>query len=154
WGGGKTSLMKMLEKSLDPESWPEGSEERNRCEKTACLYFNGWLFEGYDDAKSAILGSVLLALGEHTRLGPKVRKRCVSLLKSVNWMRVASLGLKHVAVPAIAAFASGGTSLVPALAGSFASLVPSTYTSQSTTQSDTNASEKSKGDSESVDWES
>src|SRR5262245_3229468 len=92
WGGGKTSLMKMLEKSLDPESWPIGSAERQQCEKVACLYFNGWLFEGYDDAKSAILSSVLLALGEHTRLGPKVRKRCASLLKSVNWMRVASLG--------------------------------------------------------------
>jgi hypothetical protein len=124
WGGGKTSLMKMLQCSLEPDHWPEGSPEKARYEKTACLYFNGWLFEGYDDAKSAILGSVLVALGEHARFGPQVRDKCVSLLKSVNWMRVASLGLKHVAVPAIAAFASGGTSLVPALIGSLGSLLP------------------------------
>ena len=49
WGGGKTSLMKMLEHSLEPESWPNESPERERCKKIACLYFNGWLFEGYDD---------------------------------------------------------------------------------------------------------
>lgn len=124
WGGGKTSLMKMLEASLEPEFWKEQSPERERCEKIACLYFNGWLFEGYDDAKSAILSSVLVALGEHKRFGPKVRDKCVSLLKSVNWMRVASLGLKHVAVPAIAAFATGGASLVPAFAESLGSLLP------------------------------
>lgn len=154
WGGGKTSLMKMLEKSLDPKSWPEGSTERERCEKTACLYFNGWLFEGYDDAKSAILSSVLLALGEHTRLGPKVRSKCVELLKSVNWMRVASLGFKHVAVPAIAAFASGGTSLVPALAGSLASMLPLPKEGKASDESASDAGEKSKAEGESVDWES
>lgn len=107
WGGGKTSLMKMLQESLEPEHWKEGSAERQQCERIACLYFNGWLFEGYDDAKSAILSSVLTALGEHKRFGPKLRDGCVSLLKSVNWMRVAHLGLKHVAIPAIAAFATG-----------------------------------------------
>lgn len=64
WGGGKTSVMKMLEKDLDPE-WCEEQSEKNLYEKTACLYFNGWLFEGYDDAKSAILSSVLLQLGAH-----------------------------------------------------------------------------------------
>ena len=123
WGGGKTSLMKMLQESFDPEHWPEGTPERQQCERTACLYFNGWLFEGYDDAKSAILSSVLTALGEHKRFGPKLRDGCVSLLKSVNWMRVAHLGLKHVALPAIAAFATGGASLVPSFAASMGGLL-------------------------------
>jgi predicted KAP-like P-loop ATPase len=91
--------MKMLQESFEPEHWPEGSEQRSQCEQIACLYFSGWLFEGYDDAKSAILSSVLVALGEHKRFGPKVRAKCVSLLKSVNWMRVAHLGLKHAAIP-------------------------------------------------------
>jgi hypothetical protein len=154
WGGGKTSIMKMLEKSLEPESWPAGSADRERCEKIACLYFNGWTFEGYDDAKSAILSSVLLALGEHTRWGPKVRRRCVSLLKSVNWMRVASLGLKHVAVPTIAAYASGGTSLVPAFAGSLASLVPWGHQSESGGDAGGESKKEAHDGGESVDWES
>src|SRR5438270_5233920 len=53
WGGGKSSLMKILQKSLDPESWQAGSDERSRCEKYACLYFNGWMFEGYPHVNSA-----------------------------------------------------------------------------------------------------
>jgi len=120
WGGGKSSLMKILEHSLEPESWPEGSPARAQCEKIACLYFNGWLFEGYDDAKSAILTAVLLALGEHKRFGPKIRGKVASLLKCVNWMRVARLGFKHVAIPAIAAYASGGATLVPGFLGGVA----------------------------------
>lgn len=120
WGGGKSSLMKILERDLDPETWPEGSSERTEREKIACLYFNGWLFEGYDDAKSAILTAILLSLGENKRFGPKVRGKVAALLKSVNWMRVARLGFKHVAVPAIAAYATGGASVVPGLLGSAA----------------------------------
>jgi hypothetical protein len=127
WGGGKTSLMKMLQESFEPEHWDEGTQERQQCERIACLYFNGWLFEGYDDAKSAILSSVLTALGEHKRFGPKLRDGCVSLLKSVNWMRVAHLGLKHVALPAIAAFATGGVSLVPSFVASMGGLLPSPH---------------------------
>ena len=123
WGGGKTSLMRMLEHDLDPDNCGDDAGRQSELSGVACLYFNGWLFEGYDDAKSAILSSVLVALVEHKRFGPKVREKAESLLKSVNWMRVASLGMKHVAFPAIAAYATGGTSLLPTLAQSMGSLV-------------------------------
>lgn len=45
WGGGKTSIMKMLETDLDPNSYSDPEEKANY-ENIACLYFNGWLFEG------------------------------------------------------------------------------------------------------------
>lgn len=124
WGGGKTSLMRMLEESLDPEKWPKESKEQKSCEKVVCLYFNGWQFEGYDDAKSAILTSVLTSMGEHKRFGPKFRDGCTSLLKSVNWMRVAHMGFKNVALPAIAAYATGGASLLPTFITSMAGYLP------------------------------
>ena len=41
-GSGKSSLMKMVKKSLDTD------------EKTLTVEFNGWLFEGYEDAKTAL----------------------------------------------------------------------------------------------------
>jgi len=121
WGGGKTSIMKMLESDLDPENYTDPNVKA-RYEKIACLYFNGWLFEGYDDAKSAIISSVLLQLGEHQRFGPKVRERVVSLMKSVNWMRAARFGFKEVALPAVAAYISGGATIVPSLVKSVFSL--------------------------------
>jgi hypothetical protein len=117
WGGGKTSIMKMLERDLDPETYPEGSAERLRYENLAVIYFNGWLFEGYDDAKSAILSSVLLSLGEHKRFGPKIRDGAINLLKSVNWMRAAKFGAKHVALPALLAAATGGVAAIPMALG-------------------------------------
>ena len=117
WGGGKTSIMKMLERALDPDNYQD-QEEKAKYNRIACLYFNGWIFEGYDDAKSAILSSVLLQLGEHKRLGPKVRDKVVSLLKSVNWMRLARFGFKEIAFPAMSANLTGGASLIPTLASS------------------------------------
>lgn len=122
WGGGKTSIMKMLEASLDPDSYDD-PKKKAEYEDIVCLYFNGWLFEGYDDAKSAIISSVLLQLGEHKRFGPKVKDKVVSLMKSINWMRAARLGFKEVALPAIAAYISGGATVVPSLMSSAAGML-------------------------------
>lgn len=115
WGGGKTSVLKMLEQDLDPDRYNDGPT-KERYKKVACLYINGWLFEGYDDAKAALLTSVLMALGEHKRFGPKVRQKAAGLIKSVNWMRVARFGIKEVAIPAVAAYVSGGATAIPAIA--------------------------------------
>jgi len=154
WGSGKTSIMKMLEADLDPEKY-EG-EERAKYERMACLYFNGWLFEGYDDAKSAILTSILLQLGEHKRFGPKVQDGVVSLLKSVNWMRLARLGIQHVALPAAAAYITGGASLIPSLAASAGLLltggVPSHPGAADQSQS-TDAANNESTTEEKTDWE-
>jgi hypothetical protein len=158
WGGGKTSIMKMLQKGLDPESHL-APEEKRRCERVACLYFNGWLFEGYDDAKSAILSAVLMALGEHQRFGPKIRAQAVSLLKSVNWMRVVRLGIKEVAAPAIAAYMSGGATAVPGALGVLGRLTGGLLGGAGEHQADDpsaagGAGEKKGAKDDKIDWES
>ena len=150
WGGGKTSIMKMLETDLDPENYTD-PDEKAKYENIACLYFNGWLFEGYDDAKSAIISSVLLQLGEHKRFGPKIRDNVVSLMKSINWMRVARLGLKEVALPAVAAYVSGGASIVPSLVKSTAGLIGG-LKDESTDEVEESSGDKS-DDTEGVNWE-
>src|SRR6266568_4653402 len=95
WGGGKSSILRMLEQDLLRE------------EDIACLLFNGWTFEGYDDAKSALISSILIQLGEHKRFGPKVRDKVVSLLKRVNYMRVASMILRNASYATSAATGLG-----------------------------------------------
>ncbi|MDT4967816.1 MAG: hypothetical protein QOJ64_2553 [Acidobacteriota bacterium] len=112
WGNGKTSIMRMLERELDPDSH-ETSEEKAKCEPIAVLYFNGWLFEGYDDAKSALLSSILKQLSEHKRFGPRVREKVSKLFKRVDWMRVSKAGLSAIALPAIAAYASAHPEFAP-----------------------------------------
>ena len=112
WGNGKTSIMRMLEQDLDPDS-QEDPAEKIKCESVAVLYFNGWLFEGYDDAKSALLSSILKQLAEHKRFGPKVREKVSKLFKRVDWMRVSKAGLTAIALPAIAAYASTHPEFAP-----------------------------------------
>ena len=107
WGGGKTSIMQMLERSLSQKFWKEGSPEAIECTNTAVVYINTWQFEGYDDAKAAILSSVLLRLQEHERFGAKVRKKALRLLHGVNVMRLARLSFKY-GLPAVAAATAAG----------------------------------------------
>ena len=47
WGSGKSSLMHMCIKKLKGQN-----------DDTVCLLFNGWLYESYDDAKTAIVLNV------------------------------------------------------------------------------------------------
>jgi predicted KAP-like P-loop ATPase len=117
WGGGKSSIMQMLKDDFEKET--EGQDaEAGRYKGVAVLYFNGWLFEGYDDAKAALLSSILTALRDHKRFGPKLKERATSLLKRVDYMR----GLRMLFTGALAggvAAATGGIGLaavVPAIA--------------------------------------
>ena len=99
WGGGKSSIMKMLQKELsNEEAYPN----------VVCLYFNGWTFEGYEDAKSALLSSILIQLGEHKKFGAKAKDWVVKLLKRLRWMELGKLAVKHVGIP-IAVAATGGS---------------------------------------------
>lgn len=89
WGAGKSSLVKMIGKDLDTQSGDN---------KYIFLEFNAWLYQGYDDAKSALLQSVSMKLSEEmkkqgieetTPLGEKFK----SFLKRINWLQVSKLAL-------------------------------------------------------------
>src|SRR5258707_9696749 len=107
WGGGKSSIMKMLQKELtNEEAYPD----------IVCLYFNGWTFEGYEDAKSALLSSILIQLGEHKKFGAKAKDWPVKLLKRLKWMEMGKLAIKHVGIPIVAAAETRGRSADPVAA--------------------------------------
>jgi GTPase SAR1 family protein len=118
WGSGKSSIMKMLQHDLEADNYSKESADYAQLKGVACLYFNGWLFEGYDDAKSALLSSVLTELSEHKNFGPKIKEKATKLLRSVDWMRLARFGFKEVAFPTALAFITGGASILPTLIAS------------------------------------
>ena len=105
WGSGKSSILQIIREQLNILD-----------DGTFVLYFNGWLFEGYDDAKAALLESIVNAFDENEKFVPKVKEKAKKLLKSVNWMRVLGFGFKNVALPIATAYATGGASLIPLLA--------------------------------------
>jgi hypothetical protein len=115
WGSGKSSILKIINDQL---SGKDGGLKDN----TLVLYFNGWLFEGYDDAKAALLESIIEQFAEHKTIGNKVKDSTTKLLKSVKWMRVLGLGFKKIVLPATSAYLTGGISLIPYLAKEFSEL--------------------------------
>jgi len=115
WGSGKSSILKIINDQL---SGKDGVLKNN----TLVLYFNGWLFEGYDDAKAALLESIIEQFAEHKTIGNKVKDSTTKLLKSVKWMRVLGLGFKKIVLPATSAYLTGGISLIPYLAKEFSEL--------------------------------
>jgi predicted KAP-like P-loop ATPase len=91
WGSGKSSLMRMIEESLtDPN--------------TLCVKFNGWLFEGYDDAKSVLLTSIIEAIVKNRTLDEKAKHLAIKLLKSIDWLKFAKTATAH----GIALLTTGG----------------------------------------------
>ena len=78
----KSSLMHMCIKKLEKEK------------KTKCLIFNGWLFESYSDAKSALLNSILDAIDEEMKLTDKGKKIISGLYKSVDKLQLAQKAVK------------------------------------------------------------
>jgi predicted KAP-like P-loop ATPase len=103
WGSGKTSIMKMLQAELAKN------------EKVAVVYFDAWLFEGYDDAKSALISSILKQLMDNKRFPAELKDKATKLVKRVNWMRLMKMGWDNVALPAVLAYATGGATAVPAV---------------------------------------
>jgi predicted KAP-like P-loop ATPase len=87
WGSGKSSILETLKKDIEKE------------QKTACLYFNGWTFEGYDDAKASLLETIVKAFEDEKKFGAEIKDNLKKLYKSIKWMRVIGFGLKNIAIP-------------------------------------------------------
>lgn len=118
WGSGKSSILKIVEEELT------GGNLDGFKDGTLVLYFNGWVFEGYDDAKAALLESIIEKFDTHKTIGNKVKDTTVKLFKSVKWMRLLGLSFKKVIIPGAAAYLTGGASLLPFLVNEFSQLKP------------------------------
>lgn len=77
WGAGKSSILEMLEASLESE------------EKIVCLKFNGWRFQGFEDAKIALMEGVVEALLEKRPLLTKTRKSVKDVLHRIDMLKAA-----------------------------------------------------------------
>ena len=87
WGTGKSSMVKMIGESL---------KKKDKTEENSYVFlnFNAWLYQGYDDAKAALLQAVSDKLLEES----KKRKPAEELLKKVqdfgkrlNWLKISRM---------------------------------------------------------------
>src|SRR4051812_49932220 len=61
-------------------------------DKVACLWFNGWTFQGFDDAKTVLIEVIVNELIRRRSTYGKVKEKGLKLLKRINIMKVARHG--------------------------------------------------------------
>lgn len=87
WGSGKSTLLGLIEEKI--------KSKENIEDGVIVISLNAWMFEGYDDAKTAIMGSLLKAIEENKSIGAEFKDGFKSLIKRVNWFRVAGTVAKN-----------------------------------------------------------
>ena len=77
WGAGKSSVLKMTQAAF------EGKD------KTLCIWFNGWAFEGFEDAKTVVLETIIDEIRRARPKTQKVKDAAKKLFKRIDWLKAA-----------------------------------------------------------------
>lgn len=90
WGGGKSSMVKMIGAALQKNDEVNAENEKNY----VFLDFNAWLYQGYDDARTALLQAVSDKLNEEVakrKPNSEVSNKVAEFTKRINWLQMAKL---------------------------------------------------------------
>jgi hypothetical protein len=77
WGAGKSSLLAMIEGAFAVD------------QDVVCLRFNGWLFQGFEDAKVVLLEGIVSELIRARTLSAKAKELAKNLMSRIDWLKVA-----------------------------------------------------------------
>lgn len=91
WGSGKSSLMLLLQQSL--QEW-EKSQVNEYHNIILQVYFNSWQFESYDSTKLTMIESILEALDKDINTRKDVFERADDLLARIDFLKVGVFILK------------------------------------------------------------
>ena len=103
WGAGKSTLLNLTEQTIT-----NGNENK----QTICVKINAWTFEGYEDAKIAIIECLLRELNEKEPDG--LGKKISHLLKRLDYFKLATKAI-GIGAPIVASLATGNP--LPAVLG-------------------------------------
>ena len=85
WGAGKSSMINLVCAAL-------AEKDYNDPEQFIYVQFNAWLYQGYDDARAALLEVIATKLNEEAEKRKTGTDKATELLQRVNWLRAAKLG--------------------------------------------------------------
>jgi len=85
WGVGKSSMIQLIRSSLANRSQAPASQE------FVIVEFNAWLYQGYDDARAALMDVIASKLSEEAEKRKTATDRVAELVKRVRWFRVAKI---------------------------------------------------------------
>ena len=81
WGVGKSSMLKLISDSLSARG----------DDRYLFVEFNAWLYQGYDDARAALMEVIARQLIEHGEESRTGLDKAKMLLNRVNWLRLVGL---------------------------------------------------------------
>lgn len=82
WGVGKSSMIKLVQRELC---------EQQKDKSYIFVEFNAWLYQGYDDARAALIEVVASTLMEEAERRESNLDKAKCLLERVNWFRAMKL---------------------------------------------------------------
>jgi predicted KAP-like P-loop ATPase len=85
WGIGKSSMIKLTQTSLAQRPRKDGDRD------FVFVEFNAWLYQGYDDARAALMDVIATKLEAEAKARERGIDKAKALLKRVNWLRAAKL---------------------------------------------------------------
>lgn len=91
WGVGKSSMIRLVEAALRDRS----------NEKFLFVQFNAWLYQGYDDARAALVEVIARRLLERANETSTAVDKATALLERVNWLRATALSAGSIAALAL-----------------------------------------------------
>lgn len=92
WGAGKSSLVRMVASELSPEQTTGEQVARAENSKYVVVTFNPWLYQGFEDARTALLQTVGDVVLEAAAQNAGLLDKAQSLVKRINFLRLAQLG--------------------------------------------------------------
>ncbi|WP_207516089.1 Qat anti-phage system ATPase QatA [Longitalea luteola] len=100
WGVGKSSILSILQDKAKATA-------NAGIYKHHCIMFNGWLFQGYEDAKTALMETVVTQITDLKTLTAKGKDLAKKIIKRVNWLKVAKVSA-GAALTALTGIPAGG----------------------------------------------
>jgi len=75
WGAGKSSILAMLEDAYEKD------------ESTVCIRFNSWLFQGLEDAQTALMQQIISDLIKKRSTVEGFKKKAEEFLERIDWIK-------------------------------------------------------------------
>ena len=80
WGAGKSSVLEMIEVALNAD------------DRVLCLKFNGWRFQGFEDAKIALIEGIVTGLIEKRPVLTKATEAVKDIFRRIDLLKAAKAG--------------------------------------------------------------
>ena len=91
WGVGKSSLIKLTGEALDRRQPKADDGGEPPPSKYVFVEFNAWLYQGYDDARAALMEAIAAKLAEVAEDRKTGVDKTQEFLRRIDWFRLASL---------------------------------------------------------------